>query len=329
MQLSPGFSDTFARRLTGSTSPTADLYFAWPCADLLKDGVIRCLAPTVYLAGRTLIVIRHALGLQQSVSFDRLIYVIDDDWRAGLAGSGLPLAYRAKLALVEARAARHLEKLADTIVVSSPRLATRYRHIWPGKNVIQMSPAWPLPQSRPAKTSVRAIAYLGAWTHQRDFGLIAPALKLLLDRHPDVSFTLSANVNAGPFWANHPQTKIVPALPWNDYLAWLIEQRFDIGLYPLRDTGFNRARSVSKLFEYALCGAAVVASDSWEVARNGSLSDAVELVPETPDGWGASIERLLGDPAEVQARVSQTLDGLRQSHATQESRGVWRDILAI
>ncbi len=85
----------FLRGLVGLVSPTADLYLANPCADWLAAGQIVQLAPTVFKAGETLIVVRHALGLDAPVAFRKLIYVMDDDWRGGLANRHLPLSFRA------------------------------------------------------------------------------------------------------------------------------------------------------------------------------------------------------------------------------------------
>src|SRR5690606_19111459 len=112
-----------------SPLPTPDLYFLHACADLAATGAVARLAPTVLRVGGTLIVFRHAAGLARLPRHDRLIFVADDDWRAGLRDPALPWSYRAKLLAVDCRLGRRAEAAADMIVAASPALAARYRRL--------------------------------------------------------------------------------------------------------------------------------------------------------------------------------------------------------
>ncbi|TMV77358.1 hypothetical protein FGG78_27375, partial [Thioclava sp. BHET1] len=138
--------DRFARLsrlLASSSSPTADLYLGFCCADLLRAGILECHAPTVFRIGRTVIVMRHDSGLGRLPRHDRLIYLIDDNWRAGLTDRSVPTWYRMRMALLEARAGLRMERVADAIVTSSSRLAAIFRRLHPDIPVVKMDPAWP------------------------------------------------------------------------------------------------------------------------------------------------------------------------------------------
>lgn len=71
------------------------------------------------------------------------------------------------------------------------------------------------------------------------------------------------------------------------------ECEFDIGLAPLRDTRFNRARSNVKLKEYAAAGAMWLASPVGPYAAMGEEQGGL-LVGD--DDWLAALEALLVDP---------------------------------
>jgi glycosyltransferase involved in cell wall biosynthesis len=72
-----------------------------------------------------------------------------------------------------------------------------------------------------------------------------------------------------------------------------IESEFDVGLAPLRDTAFNRARSNVKLKEYAAAGAMWLASPVGPYAGMGEEQGGL-LVRD--DEWLATLEALLLDP---------------------------------
>jgi len=72
-----------------------------------------------------------------------------------------------------------------------------------------------------------------------------------------------------------------------------LECEFDIGLAPLRDTAFNRARSTVKLKEYAAAGAMWVASPVGPYVGMGEEQGGVLA---RDDEWLSVLEALLRDP---------------------------------
>ncbi|TCM75892.1 hypothetical protein [Rhodovulum steppense] len=201
--------------LAGSSSPTADLYFAFACADRIARDEVRRLAPTVFAVGDTLIVFRHAAGLGRLPPHRRLIYLIDDDIRAGLTDRGVPAAYRLKLLALEWPAVRQFERQADVILTTSARLTDRLCARLPGKPVHEIEPAWPLPSAEPRRSTADAcrIALLMGRSHARDAAPLMRLLGQVLARHPGVELILSANLPVPPPpCAEHPASRFCP--PW-------------------------------------------------------------------------------------------------------------------
>ena len=95
----------------------------------------------------------------------------------------------------------------------------------------------------------------------------------------------------------------IPTLPLAELLAWTASA--DIGVQPIRNTCLNHLSTDSnKLFEYAMAGLPVVASDFPEIRRVVSEHDIGLLFdPETPGELAAALGRLVAD-GELRARLS-------------------------
>jgi hypothetical protein len=313
------FLAPLGRWLATASSASADLYLGYSCADLLASGRIERHAPTVFRCGRILIVVRHDAGLTRLPDHDTLIYVMDDDWRGGVADGDLPFLYRARLLLQEGRAAIGLEVAASVIVASNPVLAWRMRNQTARARVVVMAPAWPeaaapLP---PANAPARTIAYFGAATHRTDLDRIVRLIDRTLAHHPEARFTFSANHRMPRHWRAHDRITAIPAMSWPDYRCWMADQRFDIGLYPLGGGLFNASRSINKLAEYNQFGAAVLGSDRWAAAAHLSRIGACQLVGDAADNWDAALSNLLTVPGAAH-------DLARTNRAVQAAAGLTR-----
>lgn len=317
------------RRLGRKPSASADLYLGFACAGLIADGQIECLAPTVFRAGRTLIVIRHDAGLRPLPEHDRLIWLVDDDVASGLRDADLPRWYRLRLALLEARAARRLRPAADRIVVPGPAMAGVMREKGVAVDrLVELPPAWPRAQSLlpdPARLPGR-IAWLGAASHAGDARRAGQILRRLLRATPKAQILWSANHPLPDDLTRHPGVTILPAMNWHDYRAWLARAEFDIGLYPILPEGFNRGRSANKLGEYDQAGAAVLGAEGWQDAQTAARAGACLLLPPDPDLWVQAILGLLADPA--RAHDLAAANRLWQAaHGFDLQRRIWADLL--
>lgn len=314
--------------VSAQASPTGDLYLGFCCSDLLKSGELERYAPTVFRHRRTLIVMRHAAGLSRLPDHDRLVYLIDDDWREGLRDRGLPLWYRGRLALREARAASRLEAAADLFVVSSEVLAERYRLRHPGRPVRIIEPSWDGPRADLPAPEVPALrlAVLGAATHRQDNLWIVPVLTALLDADPRLELLWSDNHPLPASLAARRGVLRVPVLTWTGYREWMARSRADIGLYPLGPGPFNRARSINKLGEYDCLGAAVVGSQNWEAARVAAANGACLYLPHEHNAWIEAIGDLLSSPKKVHALAKCNRSWL-SIRGMEQQRRRWAEIL--
>ncbi len=330
MRISPDPLTQFDRFLTGPSVPSVDLYLANPCRDHVDSHVLRQLAPTVFVSGGTVIVVRHALGLKHSVECDRIIYVMDDDWRAGLGATDLPMGYRAKLAAVEARAARRFEPIANVIVTGSERLAAKYRARYPDKRVESISPSWPVPPIVSNETvAARRIACLGAWSHRHDMRLVEHALATILEDDPKLEVVVSDNVKPSRALRRMKGLHVIEPMNWEKYRQWLSSQRFDVGIYPLRDTAFNQARSINKVLEYAQTGAVILLSDVWRSQELESFQDAVVMVPNDTQSWTEAIRTAIADMDFRRTATENLRTTVIRLDIDKRSRVLWSELLEV
>jgi len=186
-----------------------------------------------------------------------------------------------------------------------------------------------LAQPRPPRERV-VIGYAsGTPTHDRDFALIRPVLRRLLERRPQVEVWLIGRLQAGNDWgAAAPRVRRVDFVPWRRLPALLAE--LDVNLAPLRlDNPFSQSKSEIKWMEAALVGVPTVASptDAFAAAiRPGENG----LLASSPEEWLEHLLRLVDEPAERRrlggaaradalaryapwVRAPQALDALREA----------------
>lgn len=318
------------RLLSSGPSASADLYFSFCHADMIRDGRIERHAPTVFRWGRTLVVVRHDGGLSRLPAHDRLVLVLDDDWRGGMGDANLPLWYRLQLGLRDGRAARRLEAAADVIVASCEALAVLLRVRHPAARVEVIEPAWCGPRADLDRRTgpQRRIAVLGAASHRQDSRWIVPVLSALVEAWPDLGILWSGNHALPAMLAGRADVTTVPALNWDGYRQWIGDKRADIGLYPLRPGAFNRARSINKLGEYDRLGAAVVGSDTWTSAAAAARAGACLLVSPSPAAWIDTLSGLLDRPEQVHALAVRNREWLAR-RGCQRQRDQWAALLAL
>lgn len=180
---------------------------------------------------------------------------------------------------------------ADVVTTSSEPLAQTYRaagatDVEVLENQIADSDIgrW----SKPPGSGV-VIGWVGALEHVMDLKKIPirRALARLLATHPDVYVTaIGVDVELDDArYTHHRQVPIDQLLRH--------ERSFDIGIAPLIDRQFNRARSNVKLKEYAAAGACWAASPVGPYADMGAEQGGV-LVSD--GGWFEALDALVTDP---------------------------------
>ena len=134
------------------------------------------------------------------------------------------------------------------------------------------------------------IGWAGGNRPDADLEEMAVAWGRIAKRYPDVTFAVMGH--DPPVVRREVPPERLVRVPWlhpEDYPKGLVG--IDIGCCPLQETPFNRSKSPIKAFEYALSGAAVVASPT--VYRHAIDDGVTGFLPRDADEWEADLAYLV------------------------------------
>ena len=167
--------------------------------------------------------------------------------------------------------------------------------------------------------------HLGTASHQAGLDFLKPVVEVLLERFDRFHFTyVGREPRLGALDA-HPRVHRERPQSWRRYRRFLGRRRIHLGLYPLPDTPFNRARSRNKLLEHAIVGAVGVYSRSWPTANE--LQECAILAGEDAADWIAALSPYLEEPQRLRplAQAARQVVGPLNDPTTQ--RRFWADVL--
>jgi hypothetical protein len=218
-----------------------------------------------------------------AVAKDKLVEVVwllDDDVLAAREDKWLPEAYRLRLLTSYLRFKRAYADLIDRVWASTPAIAARF----PAERVEVRPPqAIRLPQARPV-----TIFYHGTAAHRREHAFLLPIFEELQARTERTVLEVIGDHELYRLFRSVPRLRVLHPMRWPDYLAHLRSGRYDIGLAPLLDTPFNRARSGIKALEIASIGAQGVLSRRPPYTEYAHLP-GLHLVGDDPAEWVRTI----------------------------------------
>lgn len=180
-------------------------------------------------------------------------------------------------------------QLAHVVTTTSPALAAQYRD-W-GAGEVRVVENY-LPDSYAAERPPRADGIVVGWTaaaeHRHDLAAlgIRDVLTRLLAEHPQVR-VVSAGLKLGLQSDRYAYTEVVQYQELARYVG-----AFDVGIAPIADVPFNRAKSNVKVKEYAAMGVPWLASPIGPYAALGEKQGG-RLVPD--DRWYDELTRLVRD----------------------------------
>ncbi len=219
-----------------------------------------------------------------------VVYDTDDDVLDYPDWTGLGAAARRERDLALA-----ILSISDVVIGATPVLAERLRHhtradIRVVRNAVD--PAWYSAGPAPRLPGDPRVVYHGVPVRLRDYEVARGAVDELAGAMPDLR-----RIWIGA--ANEPRVVacVDEAWPWVDGLAAfgtaLVAAQPDIGLAPLLDEPFNRAKSELHWLEYSLAGAATIATafdgpGPYDVIRDGEDG----LLARTPTDWTRRLRRL-------------------------------------
>jgi Glycosyl transferases group 1 len=164
------------------------------------------------------------------------------------------------------------------------------------------------------------IGWTAALDHDADVAALRvdALLRRVLDVHRDVRVvTIGVDLRlGGARYAHHAPLDLMKLL---DYVG-----EYDIGIAPLADIAFNRARSNIKLKEYAACGVPWLASPVGPYADLGE-EEGGRLVAD--DGWFEAIDRLVRRRRE-RARLGRRAKAWAKTQTILQAAASWERAFA-
>lgn len=194
---------------------------------------------------------------------------------------------------------------AAMVTVSTPELAETYgerekKEVTVVPNGLDRS-LWfdrvePAPTAPPGwtKHARLRVLYYGTWTHGGDLSLILPVFREL-KRQGIHLHVVGVDRSSGEEYARIAVPKGHDR--YDRFVRWLraIAPYFDVGVAPLVDSQFNRAKSPLKYMELSACGLPTVASHVVPYSRTIHHGED-GLLADTPRSWLTQLRRLLEEP---------------------------------
>lgn len=190
---------------------------------------------------------------------------------------------------------------AQLVTTPTRALADKLRKLNPNIKVLaNMLPVdgWDYPEPKIQREDRVVLGWAGSTSHGGDFRVIDGVVQPILDRYPHVELA----VVGGPPVAElrgHERIRYLSPTDIQRYPTLL--ENFDIGLAPLADTAFNRAKSDLKFVEYSRVGIPTIAAKlepylhTIKHGENGFLASS-------PKHWVSQITRLIED-VELRERI--------------------------
>lgn len=318
-----GLIPTDSPRATGATgvvylveeqcNPSTD-FFVFPAVSAGGHRVVRCgfadLPAPADLDGAAVVFVRyvpHAWAkLVEAVRprLRMLAFFMDDDVLEVGASAGLPWRYRFKLARLAAWRSGWLQRQAAELWVSTPYLQQKYAG-W--------RPRLVLPSPTAGHTDVCRVFYHGTASHAAEIRWLRPVVEEALRCDKRLTFEIAGGGDVSRLYRGVQRVTVVHPMKWPAYQAFLDMPCRHVGLVPLLDMPFNRARSYTKFFDITRCGAVgIYAPDSAcaEVVSHGVDGLVVAQEQET---WIDAILYLARDELlrrSLLGNAAKKMDGL-------------------
>ena len=225
---------------------------------------------------------------------------------------------------------RHLLSSSDIIYASTERLRDRLLSYGPELPVI----AGPVNCSgrviqSPTKGRARKLGYMASADHLPNLNMVLPAITMLLERHPQLTFELFGSIPAPDELARFG-SRVAKAPPVTDYASFLqalADRKWDVGICPLTCTEFNLTKSNNKWIEYTSAGIATVASAN--MIYDECCADGCGILASSNEEWLAALERLVTDDAERLATVERAQNKLETVYGIEQHRQQILEVVAL
>lgn len=197
-------------------------------------------------------------------------------------------------------------EMSDAIICSTQYIKDSILKLFPNKPiyVVPNSIDFDVWDNVPAAPNVLKqdgrirIGYTGSGNHGGDLEMIKDVIISILNDFPDVEFicagTMSSDMKGKPFVINHDRSYFVDR--WTPISQWPAACKgwnIDIGIAPLRDSHFNRAKSNLRWLEYSAIKVPTIAS---KIVPFESIKDGKDgILCTNQRQWYEALKTLIQD----------------------------------
>ena len=218
-----------------------------------------------------------------------------------------------------------LNEKSDRIIVSTPELVKRYNK----KENVELIRNYCIPDLSPSEKIV-TIGYFGTITHKEDLLLIKDAIITLKNKLRNkgiiIKFEIIGVTNNPSNWYTaikvpHDKTNFTEFIPW---LKKTVE--WDIGVAPLEDTYFNKAKSELKYIEYTALGVPTVCSDI--ESYNAVIKDGINgFLAKNTEEWVEKLEKLIMNKDLREKIYNNAIKDINTNYNLEDRVKQWDNIL--
>jgi glycosyltransferase involved in cell wall biosynthesis len=224
---------------------------------------------------------------------------------------------------------------ADLITVSTPYLKELYSPY--NQNVVVLpncidTTIWqcaPPAQSTAAGRPVK-ILFSGTPSHVEDFRVLSMAITRILEEFSQ-AVELIIWGNLIPEFSGHPCVRFIEQYV-DDYASYalnLMNLKADIGIVPLQDTVFNRAKSAIKWLEYSACGIAGIFSNVGEYGNVVSHGKTGLMVENNDVEWHAAIRELIVNQQLRSSIAREAYSDVMSRHTVAHNARKWLEVYKV
>jgi len=265
----------------------------------------------------------HGLAAGQAI-----VYETDDDLfsmagsyeREGLTREAQEL--RAERDLIE-----RMMRLADLVTVATPVLETRVSPFNGSVRVVRnaVDPALYITPKDPGKTEGEPrVLYYGTTPRRGDYEVCRSAVNRAARAFPGLRRVWLGSDNPTVRAVVDEAIPYVAGVP--EFAAALVRAQPHIGLAPVLDEPFNRARSELHWLEYTLAGAATIASRTSEPGPYDAIRDGSDgLLASSPGQWLDALMRLASSSALREELVGRALERVLADYTVERRADEWAD----
>lgn len=249
------------------------------------------------------------------------VYELDDDlWHIDRTNPAFSYWTPEKLRGVESCIAE-----SQVVTTTTPYLAERLTRF--NKKIFILPNMLPKEQwqlSKKAKDNRKLVlGWAGGTSHWPDLRILEGTIEQLLDDYTEIEFHIAG---AGPVpFKQHERLKGLESVKIEQYPKLL--SGFDVGLAPLVDTQFNRAKSDLKFLEYAMAGLAVVASKV-ESYKGSIIHGQNGFMAKNTKDWIKYLKRLIED-AELRQRIAAKAREFAEARTIESNIWMWERAYGI